>query len=85
MQISINFVIIRDYLSTTSLLASQNSGSNLMPPVDEFSEIQNAGLRLRAHTLMEEALKILDTTGDHWAGAKLDDAICALGLRSNSK
>lgn len=56
-----------------------------MPPDDEFSEIQNVGLRLRAHTLMEEALKILDTTGDHLAGAKLDDAICALGLRPNSK
>lgn len=56
-----------------------------MPPDDEFSELQNAELKMRAHTLMEEALKLLDTTGDHLVGAKLDDAICALGQRSNSK
>ncbi|QJB68034.1 hypothetical protein [Parasphingorhabdus halotolerans] len=56
-----------------------------MPPDDEFNELQITELKMRAHSVLEEALKLLDTTGDHLVGAKLDDAICALGLRSNSK
>ncbi len=54
-----------------------------MPSDDEFSELQIAERRIQAHTRMEEALKLLDATGDYLVAAKLDDAICALGLRSD--
>jgi hypothetical protein len=40
--------------------------------------------RARAHRLMEEALVLLDDTGDALPAIHLDHAICALGQRPAS-
>ena len=54
-----------------------------MSSEDEFSELQIAETKMKAHSLMEEALKLLDATDEHLVGAKLDEAICSLGLRTH--
>jgi hypothetical protein len=39
--------------------------------------------RVKAHSLMEEALGILDKTGDNHAAALLEHAIAILGMRTS--
>ncbi|QJB68557.1 hypothetical protein [Parasphingorhabdus halotolerans] len=56
-----------------------------MPPEDEASDLQISEARIQSHSLMEEALKLLDLAGEHLVAAKLDDTICALGLRPDSE
>lgn len=48
----------------------------------EVSELQFAESQMKAHSLMEEALALLDAAGKNLVGAKLDEAICILGLRA---
>jgi len=54
-----------------------------MTSEEELSELQIAQSKMKAHSLMEEALTLLDAAGEHLVGAKLDEAICVLGLRSD--
>jgi hypothetical protein len=40
--------------------------------------------RVKAHSLMEEALGILEKTGDNQAAALLDHAVAILGMRTSN-
>lgn len=50
---------------------------------DKNLDLSDADARLEAHALMESALRLLDAAEEDLAAAKLDDAICALGVRSD--
>ena len=50
---------------------------------DKNLKVSDGDAKLEAHALMETALRLLDAADEDLAAAKLDDAICALGIRSN--
>lgn len=48
---------------------------------DEHKDLSDFETKERASALMEQALELLDLTEERLVAAKLDDAICSLGIR----
>ena len=52
---------------------------------DKTQELTGAEARHKANALMEQALILLDLAEEDLVAAKLDDAICVLGVRQNNE
>ena len=50
---------------------------------DEHKNFEDSDVKIKANALMEQALELLDSSDELLVAAKLDDAICALGIRKN--
>ncbi|MEP0144506.1 hypothetical protein [Parasphingorhabdus sp.] len=50
---------------------------------DEHQNFRDCEIKEKANALMEQALELLDSSEELLVAAKLDDAICSLGVRKD--